>query len=481
MRLSIRSNSICFHTFVSAIAFLASISGVSQTQLELAAASYTTPPNGPITTNQTATLLENTTGTTFVSTTPALTVTASFSNQQYTGLTGIGMSTGMAFGGAVTSGSSKLVTATAVFNTMSTVGTPSNAMYTSDPNGTAGTGLAVSTNRAFELFTTIEPLYSAGSAINGRFYYGNLTLTFSLPVTDPVLHFSGLGGSTTNGTVHGYSAELELQTASVTASKISGSSELNVSSNKILNNATNLGATCGSGAACGSVKFMGTGITSLVFRVYVRGDNNGSFWSAASIHGGDQFMLGISLNKSTVPLPVTISNFLLEHQNNQVFISWQAEKEKNVAAYEIEHSTDGFKFNSIALLVASQQPSYSWLHQNPSASGNYYRLKATDLDGSVTYSTIRFISLVTPNASTTITLYPNPLIDEFNIRFDERAVGKTAQVQVYNQQGILQRSLKVANAQSTETVSMTGLPSGLYSVKVQANGSETIKLVEKTN
>ena len=53
---------------------------------------------------------------------------------------------------------------------------------------------------------------------------------------------------------------------------------------------------CGAGAACGSIKVAGTNITTLTFKIYVRGDGNGTAWSHTSINAGDEFMVGVTLN-----------------------------------------------------------------------------------------------------------------------------------------------------------------------------------------
>ena len=77
----------------------------AQTQLELSTGSYPSAPNGATVANQTATKLENTTGTTFVAYSPSITVTASFTNQQYAtipvGVVSTG--TGMVYGASTNS------------------------------------------------------------------------------------------------------------------------------------------------------------------------------------------------------------------------------------------------------------------------------------------------------------------------------------------------------------------------------------------
>ncbi|MEH2061236.1 MAG: hypothetical protein V7K50_03025 [Nostoc sp.] len=268
-------------------------------ELEFSSGSMSPIPNGPTTNPLTATLLENTTGTTFAPYTPAITVTGSFSNQTYTN--------GLTFGATINA-ASKTPVAQPVFDKMSVIGTPTNSMFTSNPSSTAGTGISTTDNYAFSMFATTEPLDQANLATNGRYYYGDLTLTFSRPLSDPVIQIVGLGG--TNGT-HGHSAEFELVTPGITASKLSGTTELNVTNNKILNSATTVAATCGSGAACGSVKFAGTNIKTLTFKVYLRGDNAAGTWSAAGNYNGDKFLFGgVSIAK-----PVTVSGTVFDDAN----------------------------------------------------------------------------------------------------------------------------------------------------------------------
>lgn len=167
----------------------------AQTQLEFAAGSYPSPPNGP-TTSTSATLLENTAGT-FVGFIPTISVAASISAPQpYANQAGITPSSGLTFG-STSSGSSTNGPGTSVFSLMNILSGAPSASFTSDPNGTTGTGIATGTNSAFSIFASSQPLFNAGTATaptNGRFYYGDLTLTFSQPVSNPVIHLVGLGG-----------------------------------------------------------------------------------------------------------------------------------------------------------------------------------------------------------------------------------------------------------------------------------------------
>jgi hypothetical protein len=277
----------------------------AQTQLELAGASYTGIPLGLTTANQTANLLENTTGSTFLSFNPNIIVTASISNQQYNSISTSRISTGkgMSFGGSVNS-VSPLANQMPVFNRLNTVNNPANNHFTSNPNGTTSTGIDIADNYGFYFYNSVDELFATGAATSGRYYFGDISLSFSQPVSNPVIHIVGLGSNVLFGITdkQGFSTELELQTSGVALSKLSGTNELNVTATKILNNAATPSFNCGAGAACGSIKVVGTNITTLTFKVFVRGDGNGSAWSHTAINAGDEFMLSASINT-----PVNIS------------------------------------------------------------------------------------------------------------------------------------------------------------------------------
>ena len=69
-------------------------------------------------------------------------------------------------------------------------------------------------------------------------------------------------------------------------------------------------ATCGSGGACGSVKVAGTNITSLVFKVFLRGDGKGHAWSSTSSFNGDASTISVTMNK-----PVTVTGSVMNDVN----------------------------------------------------------------------------------------------------------------------------------------------------------------------
>ncbi|RZK29798.1 MAG: hypothetical protein EOO61_20165, partial [Hymenobacter sp.] len=207
--------------------------------------------NGPVTTNQVITLQNNTDNPTgsnnFVSYSPTTTVTFTLSGQQYPADMA-GTNRGVMFGGASSANNNSATPdAYALFPTVGAISGSAPTQYTST-NGVTG-GISLTANNAVELFTDGEYISSNNTA-GTRYRYATLTLTFSQPMVNPVLHITGLG--TNNGGI-GYTSELDLLTTGVTFSKLSGSTELNVTSTQILNSAANPTFSTGGGAASGSV------------------------------------------------------------------------------------------------------------------------------------------------------------------------------------------------------------------------------------
>lgn len=280
---------------------LVSISLKSQnpSTLEMFSASFNTALKGPTTSPQSFTLLENVNnpyGNAYSTYSPEITVTYSISNQQYNTATGMPNGAGLTMGGTWLNADS-IGDSTQIFKRMSIIAIPSDLNFTSSPDNITGssTGISADTNYAVWLFSSSRVLFLDASPTNGRYYYADLSLTFSSAVDNPILHFSGLGG---RGGNTNYSTELELVNTSDSLVLLSGSAYIDITDNKLSNTAEYPQSGCVSGAACGSVMVEGTDITTLTFRVYLRGAGNGS-WASENTHPGDVWMLGVSLNTPT--------------------------------------------------------------------------------------------------------------------------------------------------------------------------------------
>ncbi|MES2779320.1 MAG: hypothetical protein V4651_05415 [Bacteroidota bacterium] len=113
-------------------------------------------------------------------------------------------------------------------------------------------------------------------------------------------------------------------------------------------------------------------------------------------------------------LPVSLINFdATLTPNKEVALSWTVAQEINCDQYLIQRSTNNQSYETIGTIKGGIDQThnlikYSYIDTKPN-SQNYYRLKQVDLDGSFTYSPVKFIQL--DNVSQhTVLVYPT-LID----------------------------------------------------------------------
>jgi hypothetical protein len=407
-----------------------------------------------------------------------ITTTFSFANQQYSLPTGhISTQTGLSFGTTLNQ-SNATASSNPIFPLMNNLSSPSNSHFTSLSLNTPGTGIDVAANRAVEIFASCRPLFNAGLSTSGRYYFGDLVLVFNKPVSNPVLHIVGLGGFfTSGGNTLGFTSELELSTSGVVLSKLSGSTELDVTSSKILNSATNPTATTGSGAASGSVLAAATSITSLTFKVYLRGNGGNSAWSVNSMHTGDAFMVGVSLvAPADIPLPVKLSSFTATLNNSKVDIKWTSATEENLSHYIVERSTDGINFSDAGIVFAygnsNETRNYSLSDNitNLQSSILYYRLRSVDIDGKNELSNIRVIRIAKgTEATVSILAYPNPAVNDLRVTIPASWQNKKAVYELFTLNGQVAKRIESGNSSQTETINIANLAPGYYIVKVSCN------------
>lgn len=370
---------------------------------------------GSVLTNQAVTFKNNalnpTTGT-YTTLTPTTTATFSISNQQYNLPAAQNPNNAVLSFGANVNGSGKIPSSMSTFGAMNSL----SAAPASDFSATqynAAAGISTTSNYGVELFTSAMGLYNANSSTNGTYYIANLTITFNLPVTDPVIQIVGLGG--TFGAL-GLTTQLSLTTPGVTLSKLSGSPEFSVLMTSILNTAANPSATTGSGAASGSVLVTGT-VSTLTFQVYLRGNGKTPTWSNANEHTGDAWMIGVSAVNTYTALPVNMTSFTAEAQNHAVALQWTTATETNSKYFAVQRSADGVNWTGIGRLPAAGNSEktlqYEYTDLEPEQGANYYRFQLVSDNDDLVFSTIKEVNF--NGRPLAISWYPNPVRDRLTI------------------------------------------------------------------
>lgn len=249
---------------------------------------------------QKATFVNSATPTVFGSTN----VTVSITNQQYgnatsnplEGMTDPLYTGAVAFGAAGNDVSNIAPGAYNRFPTLSFYGTPANNQFTINKLAAPGTGIITGNTGAFSIGILTDALTnSAGNNIHGvsdlntDIRFADITLTFNEPVSNPVIHLGGLGGTTDKvfsgpgkRSWLGYTPVFELLDA-YTITRLSGAAafDVNTATKKAGTNSPWIGyhstiAQCYGGkltyGASGSFSVNAVNITTLTFRIYLRSD-----------------------------------------------------------------------------------------------------------------------------------------------------------------------------------------------------------------
>lgn len=178
-------------------------------------------------------------------------------------------------------------------------------------------------------------------------------------------------------------------------------------------------------------------------------------------------------------LPVTLEQFTATKINNSVLLNWTTVSENNNKGFELEHSQDGEKWNTIGVHnskaingSSSTRLEYHYTHTTPAGGNNLYRLKQTDLDGKFVYSNIS--KLVFDDKILTLT--PNPVMSTLRVN----GIKQGTSLQLLNAYGQLVRAVPAASGNNVQ-VDMSGLQAGMYLLKATGNKGESMsyKILKK--
>lgn len=163
-------------------------------------------------------------------------------------------------------------------------------------------------------------------------------------------------------------------------------------------------------------------------------------------------------------LPVTFGTITADAKNCNVYLSFSYLNQQNNKAFEVEYSSNGTSWIRLAVLSNMGNNgvnNYSYMHTTPAASGNYYRIKQVDLDGSFSYS-----KTVTTQSNcdgkVKIVSYPNPVINNLTIILPT-TLGK-AQLRITDAVGKIITNVTTGN--SFNNINTQTLAAGMYMIEV---------------
>lgn len=177
-------------------------------------------------------------------------------------------------------------------------------------------------------------------------------------------------------------------------------------------------------------------------------------------------------------LPVSWLSMSAEKSGTQSsLIKWSTANEINNNYFEIERSTDGSRYASIARIAAGSNPNqvqqYSFNDVRLPMGTFLYRIKQVDKDGKFSYSKTAQVT-IDANGVNWI-LVPNPASDEAAVLFNKTLNGVQVTVTDANGRVVFSKTESLIAAGATMRLPASILAKGVYLVKVLTDGSTEVQ------
>jgi hypothetical protein len=182
----------------------------------------------------------------------------------------------------------------------------------------------------------------------------------------------------------------------------------------------------------------------------------------ASSYGSDRFELVFHKNSE---YNYHLLGFTAKVAKDGALLTWKVEKETTFTSFTIERNNGSDQFTPLYTVQSNGSGIYTYLDKSPLTGVNTYRLKQVDAFGNVTYSTatLNFNSQLS-TADDFYSIYPNPVITQFNIKINTSAIPKQVQVRVTDLMG--NTVINTKNPGDNIRVNAYNLMPGAYIVEV---------------
>ncbi|MBU0486935.1 MAG: T9SS type A sorting domain-containing protein, partial [Bacteroidetes bacterium] len=174
-------------------------------------------------------------------------------------------------------------------------------------------------------------------------------------------------------------------------------------------------------------------------------------------------------------LPVELLGFRAVCGEENVVLSWATASENNNAGFTIERSADAVNFSEIGLLAGAGSSNlvlrYSFSDDNPDRTAIYYRLKQTDMNGSVSYSKIIQVTCQIDDAGFQVS---DPVVFNDNIEVEVlNSKGTEVLIDIVDLKGDVIFGRHFSTTGNLDKFEINGfqLASGMYMLRV-SNGEE---------
>ncbi len=148
---------------------------------------------------------------------------------------------------------------------------------------------------------------------------------------------------------------------------------------------------------------------------------------------------------AVVALPVELVSFTVNTSVEGILLNWSTASEKNNDFFTIETSSDAVHWTTAGEVKGAGNSSslldYSYIHNQPVAGVNYYRLKQTDFNNRAVYSSILSIDYAPSMIETAV--YPNPTAG-YNVTLRIATTSsEPVEAEIYNAMGQKEKSYTI--------------------------------------
>ena len=173
---------------------------------------------------------------------------------------------------------------------------------------------------------------------------------------------------------------------------------------------------------------------------------------------------------SAVVLPVSITAFSVAQQAGITKLEWTTASETNNSGFGIERSSNGVDFAQISFVASEGEGGNSNLVLNytttdaaPLAGIGYYKLRQVDIDGHVTYSSVK--SVTSFREAMNYRVFPNPATNLINIHVPNEG---NYSVELFSIDGkrLQVSQLAAGSGILSFAINKTNVPNYIYSLKV---------------
>lgn len=196
---------------------------------------------------------------------------------------------------------------------------------------------------------------------------------------------------------------------------------------------------------------------------------------------GAPFKIMVDATLASGLVPVNLTTFTGVKEGGKNILNWSTANETNNKAFELQRSSNGEKFSSIATINSKAENGnssstlyYSYNDEKPLAGTNYYRLRQIDKDGKESYSSIVALKSISITKAEITRVYPNPVSEQLNIVLNT-PISEKVNIRITDLVGktIAEKMLQTNQGDNNIQFNTSNLNRGTYLIKIfSSNESE---------